>query len=521
MRTQARLFFILVFIGLFFIPSVNAVITYTEIDPETITRTGWHAGWNLDEDVASAPAGCVADLFAWSYDNNDPAEAGVRSTSSSLNRYYLLGEAEDGGYTASRFLVQVDGSGNADFYDNRIYRLVGYWEGVNFTEQWESLQVSISDDDKWAAVNVGLNLQDTRTHLITITNDDTGKDQLGGVRNTTSSIDRYFDIMEAEGGGEQGVSMFVQTDGSDTIEVYSEQYNDITFYNQGYFDDTISFTEGWWQLYDSPTGWREIDLSGLVDEVPRVVDIVFGNVNEGSEITSGVRTAGSIFERSFNLREAEGGGISAAGMTSMTNDTGGIEIDMSIAPGANNEYYFTGYFVFEISDDHNRTFTQAIGSTWNFNEYSTMIESFTQAVGSSWDFNAVLVIISTFTQAIGSTWDFNIYSAMIETFTQAVGSSWAFTPLGTFYETFTQVISTTWDFIPVFEILATFTQALGLTWTWDPRVILYGSFAQALGLVFVVDAYTGTVGVVEPSIFFGLVLLVFGLLFGIGYKRDY
>ena len=77
---------------------------------------------------------------------------------------------------------------------------------------------------------VDLGLVADRVHLITITNADTGKEYLGGVRQSGGTDpDRYVDIMEAEGGGVQTVSMFVHTRSADgDIDVYAEQYDDIT-----------------------------------------------------------------------------------------------------------------------------------------------------------------------------------------------------------------------------------------------------------------------------------------------------
>ena len=345
---------IMIFILVFFIstPIVNATITYTEID-EVIDESGWaSATWNLDKDVGSAPALSVAEILAVSTDSFFPRTMGVRNTTSSLNRYIDLGEAESSGGTINRFLVQVDASGNADFYaedyTDSHFLLIGYWEDITFKEQWISYDVLGSEDDMWHETDgVELGLKSERVHLITITNDDTGKEQVGGVRNTTSALNRWVDIMESENGGLQTYTMFVQSDASNKIDVWSEQYGDIIFINQGYFDTAdISYSENWLDIsHTTNDAWTDVDLSSYLDEDGRVIDtVLFTNeVNVGTDI--GIRTNGAITTRMEELTKAEGGGYSSMSMCSQTDSSGIIELyldDYNVAYG-----YLAGYFIYE------------------------------------------------------------------------------------------------------------------------------------------------------------------------------
>jgi hypothetical protein len=317
---------------------------------EEIDDTGWSNGWNLDVNCGSAPANSVAEIIMTNGSTTTPHNYGCRGTDQSTSRFLNLNEAEDGGRTATRFLVNVDASGNIDIYVENaaitapVY-LVGYWEDVTFTEAWDSFTVGSKEDGAWLTdSSFGGNLQASRVHLITITNGDVGKEYLGGVRDTSSSLDRYVDIMEAEGGGVQSTSMYVKSDASSNIDVYAEESTDITFYNQGYFDSAIDFTERMQSSLLASTAWYENDITTYIDQDGRVCDFVIYNNNTASEYNVGVRTGGTSDARYILLRECEGGGVSSCGMSAQTDSNGVIEGYHSQNSTPQSAFALTGYF---------------------------------------------------------------------------------------------------------------------------------------------------------------------------------
>jgi hypothetical protein len=341
---------------------IIVIFPINETDIEPITYT---------EDITLIPLNAIGGLGEWrktnitSYGipsnsvveiillNNIPvgtAQVGIREVGSSLNRQIEINEAEDGGFTANRFLSNVNGSGFVEFWrdnvDSYVGRFVGYWENVNFTEQWETYQVTNAEDNMWHETDgTELSLVADKTHLITITNDDAGTEYLGGVRNTTSTINRYVDIMESEGGGNQTTSMYVAVDSNAKIDVYSEQFNDIWFINQGYFN-VMLFRELWWwtpALSDNDS-WRTEGLTTLIPINGTIVDFISKNRDAGQENSIGVRINGSSLERRINIREAESGGVSSYGMSVGTDENGFIEIYQPNFDVSNPRYYLTGYF---------------------------------------------------------------------------------------------------------------------------------------------------------------------------------
>jgi len=285
----------------------------------------------------------VVEVMAVNISDASTKVVGVRDYNSGLTRQLTLGEAEDGGGTVARFLVTSDSVLNSfEIYDpvdaGIKYYIVGYWRGVTFTEQWEQLVTDRNGDDQWLSVNIGLDLQNDSVHLITIVNDDSGKNQYGGVRAYGSILTRTVDIMEAEGGGVQTTSMYVQTDASGRIEVWSDQYDDVYWYNQGYFNTEITFTEDF-QTTNNAGEWADVDL--FTDHgVPkgRVVDYTCAWQGTGTEGYAGVRTNDTAIDRTFLLREAEGLGWSAYGMSVQTDADGIID------QYATNTYQYMGYF---------------------------------------------------------------------------------------------------------------------------------------------------------------------------------
>lgn len=315
---------------------------------EDITPGGV-GGWQ-EIDAGTAPNNSVAEIIAWNNADATANTVAVRDTAEAITKTLDLNKAESGGKTAVRFLINVDASGNVDLFRDSVnvgYTLLGYWEGVTWTDQWESTVLTSAEDDFWFELPAArLSLQIDRAHLITISHYDTGKEQVAGARTTGSGLVRWTAIMKAEAGGVQCMDVFVHTDAVDgNIEVWSGQYNDHTFYNQGHFDAAIVFTEGRRAISGAGVaGWIDQDL--FTDRgVPKgsVVDFNVGNRQIDIELTLGVRQNGTVLERTIEIREAEGDGICSYG-TSVQTDANGIIEYRRVGTGLAYYYFYAGYF---------------------------------------------------------------------------------------------------------------------------------------------------------------------------------
>lgn len=338
--------------------------SYTQVMSELTVGFG---SWT--QVATGAPANSVVEILCLNTHLSTAYITGVKSVGSGLERSLLLNEAEGGGVSAVRFLANADGSGNvwiARPSGPQVFYLVGYWEGVTFTEQWESHNVGAKEDDTWWTIDgpVDLSLQANRVHLITVGHDDNGKNQVAGVREVGSGLERSIDMMEAEGLGYQCADWYVQTDGSGDIQVYTAQYDDHTFFNQGYFEAAIDFTEAWLNFaanLDNNT-WSVRDLTAYIDVAGRVVDFLVSNYDESDENLMGIRTGGTALARYVDLRESEGSGYSCYGLTTQTDGVGVVEVYNPTYVDANPIWYrYSGYF--NVGEEGGESLSESLADT--------------------------------------------------------------------------------------------------------------------------------------------------------------
>ncbi|MCW3984869.1 MAG: hypothetical protein NWE91_00410 [Candidatus Bathyarchaeota archaeon] len=167
----------------------------------------------------------------------------------------------------------------------------------------------------------------------------------GGVRAVGSSLNRYIPMHEAEAGGLVIVSMMVQVNANESIEIYAETIadNTISFRVIGYFTGT-TYTEkfeNWNPDYDS--SWTDKDLYTDYG-VPKgsVAEIFVANADTGAQRNVGVRTDGSSLDRYVSIHESEGGGQDGFTMGVKTDaNTGKIECYNT---GTTGNFYLLGYF---------------------------------------------------------------------------------------------------------------------------------------------------------------------------------
>jgi len=305
-------------------------------------------GWNADIDFNSifgAPVSSVCEVIFGNQEAGVENTFGLRNTSSALNRYVSIHEAEGGGMTHCRMFVQLDGSGLCDVYhsdvsDDDYFYLVGYWENVTFTELNIGTYTTsgIFEDE---TLDDGANCVH---HLIGWNNEENSNTM--GVRANGSSLDRKIVVHEAESGGQNWIDFIVKADASKVIEVYTSDVNGASFTDSGYFDSSLDFVE-LWSEWHTPAAWSNKDLTGFDSGIDsNVADMMLVHNNDAATATMGVRANGSGLTRSLLEHEAESADHSTPEYTgfSMSVQTDADGVIEYYSSTANWFAYLTGYF---------------------------------------------------------------------------------------------------------------------------------------------------------------------------------
>lgn len=170
-------------------------------------------------------------------------------------------------------------------------------------------------------------------------------DRTVGVRTDGSSLDRYINLHEAEGGGSTNAGMYVKVDSSTGyIETYCSSTTGITFYLLGYWTG-VDFTEGWEGSGFTP-GWNTISYgSGLAS---KVAAFVLYNSSIGTARYAGVRAVGSSLDRRILLHESEGGSLATTAMGTVCakcNSSGQAQVYAEYIDGVNfSDAQMSGFF---------------------------------------------------------------------------------------------------------------------------------------------------------------------------------
>ncbi|MGI9234047.1 MAG: hypothetical protein ACR2RD_10490, partial [Woeseiaceae bacterium] len=129
-----------------------------------------------------------------------------------------------------------------------------------------------------------------------------------GIRATGSSLNRNFDLHEAERGGVEVVVVHAQANASSEIEYFAENTGDIVFRPIGYWTGA-SYDELAGSFTASASGsWQTHSLSSFGVSPGQIVEIAIQNTNGSSEYQGGVRKTGSGINRRFDVHESESGG---------------------------------------------------------------------------------------------------------------------------------------------------------------------------------------------------------------------
>ena len=326
--------------------------TYTEVlEPWTANYTA--NAWTVYNVTNShgIPQDAVIVVMALPYSYSVTIKAGIREKNSVLDRSFLHSESESvNSMQAIRFVTTVSPDGLIEYWDSTTtilnYSIVGYWDNADFVEQWVTYAPTSAEDAMWHETDgTELGLQINSSHLITMRNDAVAQEYLGGVRNTSSTVNRYTTMCESENGGYTSNSYWVQSDASKKIDVWCGNYLYIDFVNQGYFLNTSMYYQeaDFTNIFaTSNNRWVPFDMSSAIDQDGRVLDILLRHYYTGQGLQLGAREGGSSFERRWQINEAESGGWSGYGISAKTNGTGFIEIYTE--SGVYSSPTYSGYF---------------------------------------------------------------------------------------------------------------------------------------------------------------------------------
>ncbi len=205
------------------------------VEAYQVFKAGAAAAWKDHDLVAyGVEADQVAEIVMVNNKASAERQAGVRTNGSALVRLLNLHEAESGGDEVATMFVTADSTANAtievyaqnntdiDFY------LVGYWSKPpgTFTELLAVIG-SPTADATWEAKDLSpYGLPADAVAEIVFANEQTSAENNMGVRQTGSSLGRFLDLQEPEGGGGDFGRMHVAADVSSTIEFYHEDVSD-------------------------------------------------------------------------------------------------------------------------------------------------------------------------------------------------------------------------------------------------------------------------------------------------------
>lgn len=307
------------------------------------------------QDLSGAPYNVPANAVVEVAIRNDSITAelwgGVRAVGSGLERRRLLQEAEGGGYDLLVMHVQTNASSEIQHYSdvtsNVDFVLLGYWDCGTYVEAFDTFTAGASAS--WQDRDLcSYGVRPGHVAEIVMTNDNAIAEREAGVRTNGSGLQRTVTLHEAEDGGVDTSTMFVEADTTlnATIELYAQVDADVDFYLVGYWSIApLAFNELSVDI-GSPTGdatWEDIDLTsdGVADAA--VAEFVLANDFALSANNIGVRENGSSLGRLLDTHEAEDGGSDLGRMHVQADTTATIEFYHEVVSDAHT-FQLVGYW---------------------------------------------------------------------------------------------------------------------------------------------------------------------------------
>ena len=320
----------------------------------TEAMQGWDAtsagSWVvMDLAGLGVPPNAVVEVAVYNASVGSERWGGVRAVGSLLDRRFQLQEAEQGGIDSVTLHVQADANARIEYYSEAAsdvsFALLGYWANASYLELFQAM--SAASSGSWAVEDVSDDgLGPNQVAEIVISNNNQNAARIAGVRQTGSTSTRQFNHHEAEAGGNETMSMMVNTDASSRIELYAQDNSDIQFHVVGYWDaapgNYVESGVGLWN--PSSNNWENVNLAAAGVPADTVLQVGLANRNTKFERQMGVRSVGSGLDRVLDLHEAENGGSDLGSMH--VNVDAGQNIQGFCESGdANNNFVPLGWWV--------------------------------------------------------------------------------------------------------------------------------------------------------------------------------
>jgi hypothetical protein len=333
-------------------------VTWTEAFASFVpANTNWQ---NYDIFTTnSVPKGAVAHIVAASVNDAAARTVGIRADGSALSRYVKLHEGEAGGAVCASFYVLVDATTGlietyADDVTGITFYLMGYWEGVTYTELFADISATSSAawDDRDVYTNQGV--PKGRVCECMCNNLTDGASRTMGVRTSGSALSRYIVLHEAESASVETTdatswSMCVLSGMDGIIEVYASTNTTQTCYLMGYFGPELTYQENFQTGSTASTGFVDWDVTAYLDIDGQVAEIACGNAATGVEYNFGCRANGSALNRYILVHESETNGVNGF-TTACGTDAAGI-LEMYVGNASSEYFRFLGYFRNRVNNE--------------------------------------------------------------------------------------------------------------------------------------------------------------------------
>lgn len=298
------------------------------------------------------PAAAVVEVAVINSNGGAQRWGGVRAVGSSLDRRQQLHEAEGGGVDVMVMHAQTDALSRIEHYSDKSsdlsFILLGFWVGGSFVERWDPFLAP--GQDTWSALSLsGFGVSPGSVAEIVIYNVNSSREKLGGVRGVGSGIARRVNLHEAEAGGFDFATMFVNVsnDAGASVELYVDD-NSVKFYLSGYWSvapGIYTETGGVSGQVAAAGTWETTDLSGFGVPANAVAQFLLLNNRSDSENQMGVRATGSTLgNRLLELQEAESGGDDHGGMHVRVDASSQVQWQAEIGAGE-SLFYPVGWWV--------------------------------------------------------------------------------------------------------------------------------------------------------------------------------
>jgi hypothetical protein len=328
-----------------------------------VTGNVWEVK-DLSGSPFNVPANAVLEIGIINSDTANERVGGVRHASSSLTRSLQLQEAEPQGTTMATMHVQASATSSIQTFGETTggisFVLLGYWSDGYYQERFQQIDPNITAAT-WGFMNLGVYGVRHRTIAeMVVGNWDTGAQLLGGIRQASSSLNRYTDIHESEANGVNTVTMLVtaSTTGG-IVEAYAQTEGannaSIDYWLAGYWSVNptgLEYNERFDDLSGPASGstWTDRALDSFTVPPTGIADVIFANAADANlSQLLGVRANGSTLDRSINLHEAEAGGW----VIGRTHVTAGSDASSTIEyftdDTANDQFRLLGYWA---ADDY-------------------------------------------------------------------------------------------------------------------------------------------------------------------------